>query len=189
MTPATRRALLTAMIGLTAHATLADVSGEDLARCAAIAAPDMRLGCYDALAGRSNRAATRVAPTASSSAKPFAPAIPETPAGAPSATGTAAPPAASAPDDTQNFGLTAAQVHPLVTGPSKIQAHITAVSGSGTVGRPSVVLDNGQTWAFAETAADAQLRQGDLVTIKRASLGSYLLVTAASRSYHVHRLR
>jgi hypothetical protein len=51
----------------------------------------------------------------------------------------------------------------------------------------TVVLDNGQTWAFIEP--EPRLRPGDSVTIKRASLGSFLMLTPSRRSYRVERLK
>jgi hypothetical protein len=52
-----------------------------------------------------------------------------------------------------------------------------------------VVLDNGQTWAFAEAMDDPWLGPGAAVTIKRGALGSFLLTTASKHSYHVHRVQ
>jgi hypothetical protein len=51
----------------------------------------------------------------------------------------------------------------------------------------TVVLDNGQTWAFIEP--EPRLRPGDTVTIKRASFGSFLMLTPSRRSYRVERLK
>jgi hypothetical protein len=143
-----------------------------LGHCAAIAADDARLACYDALAGRAATISVVPAPAA-------------TPA--PTAAVVAAPAAAS---DPQNFGI--AQVRVPVPeapkGPAAIEAHVAQVFDNG-VARASVVLDNGQTWIFAESFADASLSPGDAVTIKRAALGSFLLVTPAHHSYHVHRVQ
>ncbi len=100
----------------------------------------------------------------------------------------AASPAAPAANDPQDFGLAQVQVRTAPEGPKSIEVHVTQVIDNG-VTRPSVVLDNGQTWTFTEAADDASLRPGDPVTIKRAALGSFLLVTPAKHSYHVHRTR
>jgi len=40
-------------------------------------------------------------------------------------------------------------------------------------------------WSF--TAADALLRAGEAVTIRRASLGSFLMTTPSHRTYRVQR--
>ena len=151
----------------------------DLAHCAAIAAPGARLACYDALAGRApDRAAVADA------AAPAAPAAnPATPAAAPR---TSAPLAAPA-NDTQNFGLSAAQLHPTPAGPPAIQAHIEKLIGGVGVGRPTVVLEGGQTWVFTEMLDDPRLGPGDLVTIKRGALGSFVMMTPSKRLYHVRR--
>jgi hypothetical protein len=49
----------------------------------------------------------------------------------------------------------------------------------------AVVLDNGQAWTFVEQ--DPRLRPGDSVTIKRAALGSFLMMTPSRHSYRVQR--
>jgi hypothetical protein len=150
-------------------------TGDGLARCAAIDASAARLACYDALAGRMPVTAVAVSPAAAVA-----------PAGAPAAAPAA--PVAPATNDPQNFGLAQVQVHTAAEGPKSIQVHVAEVIDNG-VTRASVVLDNGQTWTFTESSADAYLRPGDQVTIKRAALGSFLLVTPAKHSYHVHRTR
>jgi hypothetical protein len=164
----------------------------DLARCAGIAAPDARLACYDALAGRS-APATAAAPTATlpapapptagaaTSATPAAPAAPPAPA-----------PVSSFASDPRNFGLTEAQQHAQAQphaapeGPASVQARVTKLIDN-RAGRAYVVLDNGQTWVFVDAADDARLSPGDPVTIKRGSLGSFLMLTPSKHSFHVRR--
>jgi hypothetical protein len=149
-------------------------SAGGLARCAAIAAPDARLACYDTLAGRpADRAPIASAPS---------------PAAAPRATASVAPAPAPAANDSRNFGLTPAQMHVTSAGPTAIQARVAKIIESRLgIGHPSVVLDNGQTWTFTETNDDARLGPGDPVTIKRAALGSFLMTTPSKHTYHVHR--
>jgi hypothetical protein len=53
--------------------------------------------------------------------------------------------------------------------------------------RTTIVLDIGQTWSVPDN--DGRLSKGDQVTIKRAALGSFLLITRANHSYPVRRLR
>jgi hypothetical protein len=48
-----------------------------------------------------------------------------------------------------------------------------------------VSLDNGQVWTF--NASDALIYVGDVVTIKRGALGSFLLTTAAHHTYKAQR--
>jgi hypothetical protein len=71
-------------------------------------------------------------------------------------------------------------------GPEQIKAVVDQVT-EDRLGNLSVVLDNGQTWTFMETGGS--LRPGEVVTVKRAALGSFLLTTRARRSYRVRRLR
>jgi hypothetical protein len=186
-------------------------SAADLARCAAITAPDARLACYDSLFGSANSSA----PAAAAAAKTPAAASPGTataPAPAPSlpqatvgAEAASAVPAASAPkpapvqepaakaaptvaplDDPKNFGFSAAQVHAVPQGLQSIDVHVVNVL-TDRLGDAFVMLDNGQMWAYQ--GDDGRLRPGDSVTIKRASLGSFIMVTPSKRSYHVTRTR
>jgi hypothetical protein len=190
-------AALLVMVYLTSAATApgfaaaAAATGDALARCAAIDASAPRLACYDALAGRTPVTAVAAARPAAA-ATPAAAMVASGPApmAASPAAAVAPPVAAAAPaaNDPQNFGLAQVQVHTAPEGPKSIEVHVTQVIDNG-VTRPSVVLDNGQTWTFTEAADDASLRPGDPVTIKRAALGSFLLVSPAKHSYHVHRTR
>jgi hypothetical protein len=185
----------------------------DLARCAAMTAPDARLACYDSLSGApAAPAATTPAPAAPAApaatvgtpALPPAPTVPVTnavaapaappaPAAAtsvPAPTGNAASSAAPS-DDPQNFGFTRAQVQahtqsPPPPGLQSIQVHITNVL-TDRQGNGYVLLDNGQMWTYQ--GDDGRMRPGEPVTIKRASLGSYIMVTQSKRSYHVTRQR
>jgi hypothetical protein len=127
------------------------ISASDFAHCAAIAASDERLACFDALS---------------------------------------APPASRAQDshaDPKAFGLTKPVVHAAPEGPELIQALVTKMGNVGLSGADvSVLLDNGQTWLV--NASDVELKAGDSITIKRASLGSFLLVSGR-HSYRARRLQ
>jgi hypothetical protein len=192
---------------LLAASAAAAPSNSDMARCAAIAAPDSRLACYDALAHRpADKApsAAAIAPTAPAPAPVFAPAPalapPPLPAPAaavarPTPAAAVAPPAAAAQPplspaaiaaDPKNFGLTAAQQHTADLGPKSIAAQISILS-SDQSGRTLMVLDNGETWTVMDN--DGRLSSGDAVTIKRASLGSFLMFTASNHSYRVRRIK
>ncbi len=207
--------LITPLLFVSASAwPAAAPTAADLARCAAMTAPDARLACYDSLSAPPAPAATPApaapaAPTASAPALPApAPAAPVTnvvpappaatpaPAAAaaatsvPASTGNTASSAAPA-DDPQNFGFTQAQVQahtqaPAPPGLQSIQAHITNVL-TDRQGNGYVLLDNGQMWTYQ--GDDGRMRPGEPVTIKRASLGSYIMVTQSRRSYHVTRQR
>jgi hypothetical protein len=50
------------------------------------------------------------------------------------------------------------------------------------------LFDNGQTWEYEEDG-DYLLAIGDSVTIRRASLGSFLLVTPSKLVHRVRRIR
>lgn len=186
----------------------------DLARCAAMTAPDARLACYDSLSAPAAPAAPAT-PSASAPALPAAaptvpvtnaiPAPPAVPAPAqapasvpapansvpaPAATSNAASAVAPA-NDPKNFGFTAAQVQahtqtPLPPGLQSIEAHIINVL-TDRQGNGYVLLDNGQMWTYQ--GDDGRMRPGELVTIKHASLGSFIMVTKSKRSYHVVRER
>jgi hypothetical protein len=152
----------TALI-LMAAAAAAAPSNNDMARCALIPAPDSRLACYDALA---HRPGDKPSAAAKSTPAPAAAPVP-----APAA---AAPAAAAIAADPKNFGLTPAQ------------QHISIVS-SDQAGRTLVVLDSGETWSVMDN--DGRISSGDAVTIKRAALGSFLMMTPSNHSYRVRRIK
>jgi hypothetical protein len=162
-------AWLVSLAAVAAAAKAADADG--LAHCAGIAAPSERLACYDALA---HRPADKTPPTPAATA----------------ATAAAAPPAASAAAisaaDRRNFGFSLAQQHMAFAGPKSIDARITAV-GSSPHGQTNIVLDSGQTWVVSEN--DGWLSKGDAITIKRASLGAYLLTAPSNHIYYVRRIQ
>jgi hypothetical protein len=107
-------------------------------------------------------------------------------AGGPAAASQAVPAARSTNlDDPANFGLTRQQLQPVPAGPASIKATVSQIT-EDRLSHVYLVLDNGQTWAFTE--ADPRVRPGDTVTIKRASLGSFLMLTPSRRSYRVERL-
>jgi hypothetical protein len=99
-------------------------------------------------------------------------------------------PAAAAPsanlDDPSNFGLTRRQLKAVPTGPDSVKAIVSQIT-EDRLHNVSLVLDNGQTWGFVEP--DPRVRPGDSVTIKRASLGSFLMMTPSRRSYRVERVK
>jgi hypothetical protein len=191
-------------ISLVSAGSLASAASNEangLARCAQISGAQERLACFDALAGHSDQgsnhpAATPVAPVAPvASAPTAAPAI-QAPVASPAprtvaktvAPVTAAPAAAAAAGDSDaNFGLSSTQLHQAPQGPQSIQARVDHVYVQ-QASRSYVALDNGQTWA--STDGGFQLYDGETVTIRRASLGSFMLVPTRSKgSYHVRRVQ
>jgi len=72
------------------------------------------------------------------------------------------------------------------------QANVTAAIISlarQADGKFIVTLDNAQVWSQSEFNSQADLRVGDPVTVRRAALGSYLLVTKAGIATRVKRLK
>jgi hypothetical protein len=191
-------ARVAALLGMSVSTlSAAPAIAPDLASCAAIAAPDARLACYDALAGRpAERAAStpRAAQVPAAAATPAAASTPSAAAAAPAAPAvpTTTAPASTFASDPRNFGFTEsqkqaqAQAHAAPAVPAAIQARVTKIVAN-PVGRAYVVLDNGETWMFVDPADDPRLSPGESVTIKRGSLGSFLLLTPSKNSYHVHR--
>jgi hypothetical protein len=102
----------------------------------------------------------------------------------PSATASAEPPAAA---PKESFGLYSAE-HPKAP-PPPVEPLITekVISiGSNSRGRVTVTLTGDQVWEL--DSADPVLATGDLVTVKRATLGSFILTTPAGRLHRVHRI-
>jgi hypothetical protein len=197
-----RGAVFTAILGAALPVRAADqssVSPGDIAYCARMTGADERLACYDDLARRkSARAPAAPAPAAATAAS-----SPTPPSPTPQSATQANPPAASAPVATQGtavapttqaqsaqssagstgaFGLSR---HEQV-GPDVITATVSKVSYD-QLGNINVYLQNGQLWTFNDS--DGLLRPGDTVTIKHASLGSFLMLTPDRQSHRVKRLR
>jgi hypothetical protein len=99
---------------------------------------------------------------------------------------TRARPAAVVAGDPKNFGLSAVQQHTADLGPQMITANISNLS-SNQQGDTLVVLDNGQTWSLTDN--DGWLATGQAVRIKKAAMGSYLMLIPSNHSYHVRRLK
>jgi hypothetical protein len=143
-----------------------------LAPCAGIAKAQDRLACYDKLSGRiPERSPAAVSP----------------PAAAISPAAAAASPPPSPPATAADFGLSPAQKAPAAHEPiPSVTATITSM-GLLASGRTSVALDNGQTWEL-EDAPDALLAVGQVITVRHASLGSFLLITPSKLSHRVRRI-
>lgn len=60
--------------------------------------------------------------------------------------------------------------------PERIEARVASVTHRRTRERV-VTLDNGQVWLLTEVTSKGQLAAGDAVVVRRAALGSYMLVT------------
>ena len=154
------------------------------------AAPAAKAAVAPSGTGAAGAAAARVAtPTAAVAAGAA------TVAGAPGASAAAAPAAAStgaaataspATASKDSFGLYSAE-HPQPPPAARtLQAPVLAL-GKSPGGRMTVSLEGGALWELDEP--DALLAVGDVVTLTRASFGSYLLHTPTKRTYRVHRLQ
>lgn len=151
---------------------LGATSAESAQQCAGVSDDRARLACYDQIFGK---------PAA-------APA--ETGVAGTSAAATAA--AASSPQD--DFGLsdTAKRARDPEKAEELIPQTVTekvASVGRRPTGELLVTLDNGQVWAQIETTTMARISAGDTVTIRKAALGSYQLVSPNKVTVRVRRVK
>ena len=160
------------LISLLCSATCsaADTDPNALQRCAAIASDATRLQCYDTLAGRPMTAPADLASTNHT-----------LPTGTAASTTT---PAATEP--ASSFGLSATQLNVAKPTTDAIQGRIINLAESATQ-QLLVTLDNGQVWQL--TGEDARVNVGEQVMIRRASLGSFLLITKLKFVYRAHRIK
>ncbi len=163
----------TALLGLSMVASLA-LAGSPGGRhpCASLADNTARLACYDDAFGR---------PAEATSAAP-APA--------------AAAPAAVAPEAKarQDFGLSEhdkrarAEKQGTPTEPDSLSGKVASV-GHRPTGELVVTLEDGQVWVEVGPSGGVVVKAGELVTIRRASLGSYMLVTPTHVGTRVRRVK
>lgn len=159
-----------------------------LAPCIEISSSADRLACYDKLAGRVSAPkalAAAPAPSAPAAASP-APATPVTVASV-----AAAPAPAAAPTE-EDFGrskVRKARTAASSGAPPEIKSITAKVAAFGRSPnhRTQVTLDNGQIWEYQDDP-DPLLSIGDSVTIKRATLGSFILQTPTKLSHRVSRV-
>lgn len=72
--------------------------------------------------------------------------------------------------------------------PERIQGRVTRVDhGSG--GQRTFHLENGQAWALAEARSIGQVREGDVVQVRKAMLSGYTLVAPNGVTLRVRRVR
>jgi hypothetical protein len=110
--------------------------------------------------------------------------VAERPAGSVASTAPATP---AAVPPKKSFGLYTAE-HPAP--PPVTDALITAkvISlGSSSRGHSTVTLEGDQVWEL--DSPDPVLAAGENVTVRRGTLGSFILTTAAGRLHRVHRIR
>jgi len=112
----------------------------------------------------------------------------------PAASAAAAPAASVATSPKDDFGLTDAAKRARDPEYAKAQMPESITEKVASVGhRPTgelvVTLANGQVWVQIESGSRAQVGAGQTVTIKKASLGSYLLVTPKGIATRVRRIK
>jgi hypothetical protein len=173
----------------------ATVSQSSLHACAILTDPTERLGCYDQLAGHaphSDAAPVAAAPAAPAVAAAATAAVPATTttatpaAPAPAAASAATATAAAAPPPKESFGLYTAE-HPTAPAVTQSLDDRVVATGASASGRMTVTLASGSLWELDE--ADPLLAVGDVVSIRRAALGSFLLETPTKRTHRARRLR
>jgi hypothetical protein len=154
--------------------------------CRGVANPAARLACFD-------RESAGLAAAPAATVTTPAPITPVT-ASAPAAAASGAPTVDSTAASKANFGLSAGEVAKKEVAAGKrpedvkdIQAHITAVSTTGT-GFAVFTLDNGQVWLEITPDGDLLAKPGDGVTVSRGVFNSYWLQNHNGRGAKVHRV-
>lgn len=171
-----------ALLATTTLMSLA-VGADEPQRCATMADDRARLACYDSIFGK---------PAASTPVATPSAAAPQ--AGAVAGAAAAAPAAAAAVDPEADFGLTEAAKKARMPEetreqiPESISGKVTEVARQ-PAGELVVTLDNGQVWTQVQIDARARVAVGDTVTIKKAALGSHMLVTASRYATRVRRVK
>jgi hypothetical protein len=147
--------------------------GETPQSCAGIGDDRSRLACYDEIFRKpaASAASAAVADTAAASAVASAAASPEA-----------------------DFGLTEAakQARDPKKAKDEMPESVTgtvAVVGRRPDGELTVTLENGQVWTQVTVDQRARVAVGDIVTIKKAALGSHLLVTKGRYATRVRRVK
>jgi hypothetical protein len=166
-------------------AALAQALPASVRACASERDDARRLSCYD-------REIARLAQDSGAVAAPSATAEVTTAAAAATTAASAAPKPTAAPDEKFGYRGDIARKEldeqaATTEGVDRLEATITEVS-SRAHGELVVTLDNGQVWVQKAPDSKIRLKAGDQVTIKKASLGSYMLV-AAGRSTRVTRVQ
>jgi hypothetical protein len=148
--------------------------------CKGIADPAARLECYDLASGYKADAAAPAGGVVAGAAASAA-ALPAT----------AVPKAAAEPvDAAATFGLSREKIAETQQESVELTGTVAAVNEQAHPGRWVVTLSNGQVWEQRETtAASKRPRPGDAVTIRKASLGSYMMAVAGRGSSRVRRIQ
>lgn len=151
----------------------------DARECLEIPGDAERLACYDSAFGRR------------SVAVPASPDVPTAARPAPASETSAAP---ILVDPVAEFGLSESQKRAQNperakdVSPESITAKVSQV-GRQPTGGLLVTLENGQVWAQSESLSKARIAVGDEVTVRKATMGSYMLVAPNKVAMRVRRVR
>ena len=180
-------------VGFFGGATAADALPSSLRACMKETDATRRLACFDresaVLAGENTSVAQQADPA------PPRPAAPAPSAPVASAAATAGAAAATMQSATDKFGYKGniaredLDKQKEAEEASQLTAKVTAVSAPPNGGLV-VTLDNGQVWQQKTADRALHIRVGDQVTIKRATLGSFLLTSdTVNGSMRVSRVK
>lgn len=95
----------------------------------------------------------------------------------------------------EDFGFSEAEIRArepdrgLQDAADQLAAIVAEVGYTQRTRKMIVTLDNGQVWLQSEAVTSGRLRAGDHVTIQKAALGSYQLLTPGRIAVRVRRLR
>lgn len=95
--------------------------------------------------------------------------------------------------DTRHFGLSGSMLAAqgldctCDRAPEQIGAVVTDLSYR-SAGQRVITLDNGQVWMQTESSGLGHVAVGDRVVVRKAALGSFLLITPARVSLRVRRI-
>jgi hypothetical protein len=150
--------------------------------CAEIIDSTARLACFDRAASGAARPAQAGLAGAGTQQSPPSPSPLQTPS-LPPTTGSSPPngdvaPAAARPPD---FGDEQFAQRRDGASAEVLRARIAKSQGLGG-GRYLITLDNGQAWRHESASMAEQLREGEAVSIRKATLGSYRLTLDAGKA-------
>jgi len=177
------RPIITVALAGVAASAVASESGNP---CAVIQDDSSRLACYDNTFGRPAAPPARTVPPPATTAAPAAAAS----AGAATAAVTAAPQPVE--KQVEQFGLDPEAARKQAARTSSpppvesIESTVTDAKRRGT-GELVLTLANGQVWMQSQADSRVWIKPGDVVTIKKAVFGSYLMVSGYY-SFKVRRI-
>lgn len=96
--------------------------------------------------------------------------------------------AATADRQVREFGQNGQRRTKAEEGPDRLEARVTSLAYRSD-GARTVDLDSGQQWLITEPASRGHFSQGDRVILRKAALGSYMLVTPAGVALRARRIR